>query len=346
MKFEMKMPDLATTGSEIRVVRWIASPGDRVKRGQPVLEIETDKATMEVEATVDGVLATLVAAENALVATGEVIATLDVADASPAAAASTAPAKPGGMFARNRAVKEAATSPASAPSSAPVAKTSPGVALSPAQLTAARRLQESKRNVPHFYLQTSFNAQGIIRRRKDAAERKLAWDAFFVHAVAKAIKQFGRMSMRLEGERLVLPPSDAIGVAVDAGGELFVIAASEPVTRSIEAISEDIRVQAEHLRAGDASARRLPQVAMTITNLGSCNVESFIPIVNPPEAAILGIGKVTNTCVARDDGRIAVQPRATLTLAVDHRVVSGKYAGDFLGAMVNELESFDRPTEP
>jgi pyruvate/2-oxoglutarate dehydrogenase complex dihydrolipoamide acyltransferase (E2) component len=84
---------------------------------------------------------------------------------------------------------------------------------------------------------------------------------------------------------------------------------------------------------------------MTITNLGSCNVESFVPIINPPEAAILGIGKVTNTCVARDDGRIAVQPRAALTLAVDHRVVSGKYAGDFLGAIVTELESFAIPTE-
>jgi pyruvate dehydrogenase E2 component (dihydrolipoamide acetyltransferase) len=338
MKFEMKMPDLATTGSEIRVVRWIASPGDRVKRGQPLLEVETDKATMELEATVDGVLASVAAAENALVATGEVIATLDVAD-GPATSAPATPAKPAGMFARNR----AAVAPPSKTLAPPSAAT--GVALSPAHLTAARRLQESKRNVPHFYLQTSFNAQGVIRRRKDAAEQKLAWDAFFVHAVAKAIKRFDRMAMRLEGERLVPAPSDAIGVAVDAGGELFVIGVNDPAARSIDAISDDVRAQAERLRSGDASARRLPQVAMTITNLGSCNVESFVPIINPPEAAILGIGKVTNTCVARDDGRIAIQPRATLTLAVDHRVVSGKYAGDFLGAIVNELESFDRPTE-
>ena len=341
MQFEMKMPDLATTGSEIRVVRWIASPGDRVKRGQPLLEVETDKATMEVEATVDGLLATVVASQNALVSTGEVIATLDVTDGS-TTGAPPAPAKPAGMFARNRAA--AAAAPAA--SKALVAPAAPaGVAHSPAHLTAARRLQESKRNVPHFYIQTSFNAQGIIRRRKDADERKLAWDAFFVHAVAKAIKQFDRMAMRLEGERLVPAPSGAIGVAVDASGELFVIAVSDPATRSIDAISDDIRAQAERLRSGDASARRLPQVAMTITNLGSCNVESFVPIINPPEAAILGIGKVTNTCVARQDGRIAVEPRATLTLAVDHRVVSGKYAGDFLGAVVNELESFDRPTE-
>jgi pyruvate dehydrogenase E2 component (dihydrolipoamide acetyltransferase) len=334
MTFEMKMPDLATIGSEIRIVRWICGPGDGVRRGQPILEVETDKATMEVEATVDGVLQSIVTSENALVATGQVIATLDVADA-PSTAESTPPTKAAGMFARNRAAAAASNAPA-----VPV-----GIRLSPAHLTAARRLQESKQNVPHFYLQTSFNAKGIVSRRKTDVERNLAWDAFFVQAVAKAIKRFDRMAMRLEGERLVPAPSDAVGVAVDADGELFVIAVSDPAGRPIEAISDEIRAIATRLRDGDASARRLPQVAITITNLGSCNVESFVPIINRPEVAILGIGKVTSTCVAREDGRIAVEPRATLTLAVDHRVVSGKYAGDFLGAIVTELESFDSPTE-
>ncbi len=351
MTFEMKMPDLATTGSEIRLIRWIASAGDRVKRGQPLLEVETDKATMEVESTVDGVLVATVAAVDQLIAAGQVIAKLEVAgsnsatattappSATPVAASATAPVarapaagKPSGMFARNRAATGTDKAPA-----APAA--SVGIALSPAHRTAARRLQESKQTVPHFYLQTSFNAKGIIARRKEAGARNVAWDAFFVHAVAKAMKRFDRMAMRLDGDRLVPGPSDSIGVAVDANGDLFVVPVSDPAGRSPEAISDDIRALAERLRAGDPSARRLPQVAMTITNLGSCNVESFIPIINPPEAAILGIGKVMPTCVARDT-RIAIEPRAALTLAVDHRVVNGKYAGDFLGAIVAELESF------
>jgi pyruvate dehydrogenase E2 component (dihydrolipoamide acetyltransferase) len=76
-----------------------------------------------------------------------------------------------------------------------------------------------------------------------------------------------------------------------------------------------------------------------VTNLGVCGVESFIPIINPPEAAILGIGKVMPTPVARADGWIGVEPRCTITLSVDHRIASGKYAGDFFGAIVKELES-------
>ena len=78
---------------------------------------------------------------------------------------------------------------------------------------------------------------------------------------------------------------------------------------------------------------------MTVTNLGVCNVESFIPIINPPEAAILGIGRAMPTPVAQADGQIAVELRCTLTLSVDHRVASGKYAGDFLGTIIKELEA-------
>jgi pyruvate dehydrogenase E2 component (dihydrolipoamide acetyltransferase) len=339
MRYEMKMPDLATTGSEMRVVRWLVETGQLVRRGQPLLEIETDKATMEVESTVDGTLSGIVANAEARVAEGDVIATLDVGDSGTKPAPTAPVSKPSGMFARNRAA--ATPAPGIAKTQAATAAPAAGVAMSPAHRTAARRLQESKQTVPHFYLQTSFNAASIIARRKAAEPTKLAWDAFFARAIARALAKFDRMSLRIDstGERLVHAPSEAIGVAVDADGELYVIAVANPASRAIEDVSLDIRAAADRIRSGNAEVRRLPQVAMTLSNLGSSNVESFVPIISMPEAAILGIGKVMPTCVARPDGRIAVEPRASLTLAVDHRVVSGKYAGDFLGAIVSELES-------
>jgi pyruvate dehydrogenase E2 component (dihydrolipoamide acetyltransferase) len=321
----------------MRVVRWLVEPGTAVRRGQPLVEIETDKATMEVESTVEGTLSTIVAHPDARVGEGDVIATLDVADAGAKPAAAP---KPAGMFARNRAA--AATTPKPETANTQAAPLAAGIPMSPAHRTAARRLQQSKQTVPHFYLQTSFNASSIIAKRKAAEPVKLAWDAFFVRAIARALAEFDRLSLRIDstGERLVHAPSDAIGVAVDANGELYVIAVANPANRAIEELSRDIRTAADRIRSGDPEARRLPQLAMTLSNLGSCNaVESFVPIISMPEAAILGVGKVMPTCVARLDGRIAVEPRASLTLAVDHRVASGKYAGDFLGAVVSELES-------
>ena len=348
--FVMKMPDLATTDSDIRIVRWMAPTGQKVERGQPLLEVETDKATMEVESVVSGVLGETLCQAGETVSVGQAIANLEVAGTasettatSPVKIAGAAPPEQGapvasqlsattagvavGMFARNRA---AAAFPAAAKAAIP---------LSVAQRVAAKRLQESKQTIPHFYLQTSVNASAMMARRKASEPAKLAWDAFFVLAASRAIAKFERFRCRLDGERLVPLETDAIGVAVDHENELYVIPVASPSAKTAERISEEIRQGAERLRRGDPEARRIHPALLTVTNLGACQVESFIPIINPPEAAVLGVGKVMAAAVRADDGRIGVEPRCTLTLSVDHRIASGKYAGDFLGAIVKELES-------
>ena len=349
MRFEMKMPDLATTDSEIRIARWLVETGQKVERGQPIVEVETDKATMEVESVASGVLVEVQAVADDAVSVGQVIAVMEVEGPSPAAAAAVPacapepaaradceqaaahtdakPARPaGGMFARNRA---AASAPA--PSAA-------GIALSVAERTAGTRLQQSKQTIPHFYLQTSVNAAAMIARREAAKPAKLAWDAFFVSAVAKSLAKFGRFRCRLDGERLVPIDSDAIGVAVDVEGELHVVPVAAPTTKTVERISEEIRQGVERLRS-DPESRRTRPALLTVTNLGGCNVESFIPIISPPEPAILGVGRVAPTPVVRADGQIGVEQRCTITLCVDHRISSGKYAAEFLGAIIKELES-------
>src|SRR5260370_20433901 len=125
MKFEMKMPDLATTDSAVNVLHWLVEIGSPVRRGQAVIEVETDKATMEVEATVNGTLVENKCEPSAQVGVGEVIAIIEIEDASedssspapkvapavqveniPAPAPPPAPKKSGSMFARNRAVRK------------------------------------------------------------------------------------------------------------------------------------------------------------------------------------------------------------------------------------------------
>ena len=349
MRFEMKMPDLATTDSPVRVIRWMAAPGQTVRRGEPLLEVETDKATMDVESVVSGVLGEILTAPGQTAAAGELIAIFEVAgsaavdrpttappSATPAASAAPiappAARKPGGMFARNREVAAAPATPENAASPRVIP-------LSAAGRTAARRLQESKQTIPHFYLQTSVNAEPMIARRAAAAPQKLLWDAFFVHAVAKAIQKFERMAYRFEGEQLIKQEADAVGVAVDIDGELYVTPIAAPAGKTPEQISDELQAAVRGLRAADPQFTRLRPARVTVSNLGGCNVESFIPIVNPPESAILGVGKIAPRAVVRDMG-VSVQQRATLTLSVDHRVASGRYAGDFLGAIVQELESF------
>jgi pyruvate dehydrogenase E2 component (dihydrolipoamide acetyltransferase) len=354
MQFELKMPDLATNDSDVRIVRWMIEPGQTTERGRPLLEIETDKATMEVESPVSGVLQDVRSQPNETVAVGHVIAVLEVEGTTPTTAAAAAaesvpllrrssaePAPtPGtaceqavahgaatGMFARNRAA--AATAKAS----------TTAIPLTLAQRVAGKRLQESKQTIPHFYLQTSVNAAAMIARRNAAVPPKLVWDAFFVLAVAKAIAKFDRFRCRLDGERLVPADTDAIGVAIDVENDLYVIPIASPIGKTVEQISGEIRRGVEQLRANDTEAKKIRPALMTITNLGVANVESFIPVINPPEPAILAIGTVAPTPVARDDGSLSVEHRCTLTLCVDHRVCGGRYAAGFLDAILTELES-------
>jgi pyruvate dehydrogenase E2 component (dihydrolipoamide acetyltransferase) len=348
-KQEVKMPDLATTGSPMRILVWRVKPGEVVTQGQIILEVETDKAVTEVESTASGRVAEIIVAAGQEVDAGTVIALVESSDTVPQSAAPPAPApvaapavaKPtpppakaaGGMFARNRAA--AATrgaSPASPSASAQSA------ALSPARRMTAQRLQSSKQTIPHFYLQTSFNATAITAARNAAQPERPAWDAFFVKAVSQVLPGFEQLACRYEQDRLVPQGTDTIGVAADLDGDLYVVPVEKPGASSIADISRQIRERVAAIRRADPGAKVIRPGVMTISNLGACNVETFIAIVNPPESAILAIGKVRPVVVAANDGTFAVQPRANLTLSVDHRVVSGKYAADFLGALVEELE--------
>jgi len=354
LQVEVKMPDVSTTGTEITILQWLVGLNGPVKRGQPLLEVETDKATMEVEAASDGTLKKVLVQSGDEVHVGQVIAviergqsssdttTKEVQNISSEAAADTtqqrklpvAPVKQlnkpvdndeqRGFFAKNRQTVQRAA-------------TQDSFLLTTAQKVVARRMQQSKQTVPHFYLQTSVNAEPMAARR-EASSKRIAWDAFFVKAVGKALTRFDRMCCRFEDGKLVSQGSDAVGVAVSVDDDLYVVPIDTPAAKSVEQITDEIHSEVERINQGDPEARSIRPANITVSNLGASNVESFTAVVNPPEAAILAIGRVKPQAVEQDD-QVIVQRRVSVVLSVDHRVVNGKYAADFLSHIAEELES-------
>jgi pyruvate/2-oxoglutarate dehydrogenase complex dihydrolipoamide acyltransferase (E2) component len=346
MDFAMKMPDLATTGSPIKVIRWLVGVGHHVERGGALLEVETDKAVMVVESVVTGRLRSIAAgaAAGEEVSAGQTIAMLEPeraaarSDAGPTVASiPDEPARfpavvvessgiPGrkSFFARNREARRRNRGLA--------------VPLTVPQRVVARLTQESKQTIPHFYLQTSACAERIATRRTAVAGKTLAWDAFFVHAAGKVLLGFDRFSYRFENDRLVPQGIDAVGLAVDLDDDLFTLAIERPAAKTPEQISAEIEHGVARLRAGDPAARLSTRANLTVTNLGGWGVESFAAVINPPESAILAVGKIMPV-VSVLNGQVVVRNRVNLTLSADHRIVSGKYAARFLGAIVQELES-------
>jgi pyruvate dehydrogenase E2 component (dihydrolipoamide acetyltransferase) len=199
-------------------------------------------------------------------------------------------------------------------------------------------MQESKATIPHYYLQMSAKAGAMIARRRSTPGEKTAWDAYFAFAAARALKKYPRLCAQMVDGALVPSPADAVGVAVDLEGDLFVISIRAPASKAPETISAEIRAQVQRLKEGDPEARKIRPNHLTITNLGATGVEAFTAIINPPEAAILAVGKIAPSVVAVD-GQMAIQERVMLTLSVDHRIVNGRYAAEFLAEIVRELEA-------
>ena len=352
MKVEMKMPDLSTASTTVKVNGWLVRPGQDFKRGQPLLEVETDKATMEVEAYLSGTLLEISAPQGVDVEVGQTIAWVETGDdpgapaggtlkpepavppAPPAPARAVEEARPKGMFSRNRQKAAEPLPPAAAPPSlSPTQQV-----LSPIQQVVGKRMLESKQTIPHFYLQISANAGRMVERRGAAPAEKPVWDAFFACAAGKALKKFERMNTSFVDGHLATHPEDVIGIAVDLDGDLFVIPIQQASARTPEQVSSEIRQWVSRLRSGDPEARKVHATSFTLTNLGATGVEAFTAIINPPEAAILAIGKIMPVVAARD-GQVVIEQRVNLTLSVDHRVANGRYAAEFLAEIVRQIES-------
>ncbi len=345
MDVEIKMPDLATTSSEVTVVRWLVEVGQPVRLGQALLEIETDKASMEVESVASGVLTQIQVQPGERAAVGQTIAIINSDAVSVPAVNPTEVARPVPV----RSVLPTAVAPASPAQSRmslfarnKAARGQAAIPLNASQQEVARRLQHSKQTIPHFYLTTSANAERIAALRAQAAEQSpqtVVWDAFFVQAVARALSDFQRMRYRFDGDRLVRRTTDAVGMAADIDGDLYVVTVEQPLALTVAEISQQITDRVERISRGDPAAKKLAETWITITNLGAEGIESFQAIINPPESAILAIGKIA-PAVQVQDNQIVIQKRVTLSLSVDHRVVNGKYAAAFLSRVVHELETF------
>jgi pyruvate dehydrogenase E2 component (dihydrolipoamide acetyltransferase) len=345
MKVPLKMPDLSTASTGVKILAWLVRAGQKIRRGQPILEVETDKASMEVEGYLNGTLAEIIAPAGSDVEVGQVIAMIETveeiqlqpggevkAEASAVSPESQAlpvgsEARPRGMFSRNR--QKAMES---------VTLGIPPASLSPNQQVVGKRMLESKQTIPHFYLQTSANANSILERRSAALADKPVLDAFFACAAGKALRKFERMNGGIEGGRLVSHTEEVIGIAVDVDGDLFVIPIHRPSTKSPEAVSGEIRLWVSRLRSGDPEARKIHPASFTLSNLGSTGIESFTAIINPPESAVLAIGKI-RPVVSAVDGQVVIEQRVNLTLSVDHRLVNGHYAAEFLEDIARQLES-------
>jgi pyruvate dehydrogenase E2 component (dihydrolipoamide acetyltransferase) len=157
-------------------------------------------------------------------------------------------------------------------------------------------------------------------------------------AVARALREEPRINCRLDGQVVRVRPEVHLSVAVDLGEGLVAVVIKDADTKSLGDLARGARDLAARARAGKLAAEDMADGTFTVTNLGGLGVEAFTPIINQPQAGILGVGKIIEKPVVRDGG-IHVRSMLTLSLVFDHRLLDGAPAAKFLAKVKALLES-------
>ena len=188
-----------------------------------------------------------------------------------------------------------------------------------------------------LHTEASAVAMMRLRSRLNAAGAKVSYNAVLVKVIAQAVKQHPLVNASVEGEVIKVWRQVHVGVAMDLGRGLIVPKVRNAEGKSIREISADIDRLVEAAKAGSLALDDLTLGTFTLTNLGAWDIDDFTPIVNHPESAILGVGRIVEKPVARD-GQVVVEPRLALSLSFDHRIIDGAPGAAFLKTIKDFIE--------
>jgi len=416
MPIEILMPALSPTMTEGNLVKWHKSEGDTVVSGDIIVEIETDKATMEVEAVDEGTMGKILIAEGAeSVAVNTPIAILleegedasAIADVT-AAPAKAAPAKAETPSAPAPAAPAAAAAPAPAPrvdgertfasplarrmaaqagldiaaiagsgphgrvvkrdvegalaGGAPAAAKAPAAALAPVgaapgmppfterpnsnmRKVIARRLAESKRDAPHFYLTVDCEIDALLAARKALNERspegegayKISVNDFVIRAAALALRDVPAANASWTDAAIRVYRGVDVSVAVAIPDGLITPIVRGADQKGLATISNEMKDLAKRAREGKLSPEEFQGGTFSISNLGMFGIKEFAAVINPPQGAILAVGAGEQRAVVKENA-LTIATVMSCTLSIDHRVVDGSVGATFLGVFKKYVE--------
>lgn len=410
------MPKLGFDMAEGILIRWLKTEGDEVSEGEVIAEIETDKATVEVESNFSGIVRKRVVEEGAIVPIGNPIAIVGAADeeinfeaileisgqakeaelADPPAEAERKTSielepdvdgnghLPGGVKASpvarrlakdqgidlksisgtgqgGRIVKRDVESYLETGGDDVASTSIPSVSIPPTPIMGemgemegseiplsklrsliGQRMTLAKQQLPHFYLTAEIDAAPMMELRAKINEHlpedeKLSVNDFIIKAAALTLREFPNLNASLGENRIIRHGEINIGIAVAVEDGLLTVVVHNADIKPLRLISQDARNAARRAREGRVHPDDIQGSTFTVSNLGMFDIDNFIAIINPPEAAILAIGSVAEVPIVQRDG-IVPGKRIKVTLSADHRVTDGAEAARWLQIFKGFLE--------
>jgi 2-oxoglutarate dehydrogenase E2 component (dihydrolipoamide succinyltransferase) len=340
----LKVPFVGESITEVEIGEWLKQEGDVAAANDPVVVIETEKASLEVPAPISGKVTQVLKKSGEKAAVGDVIGYMeqDSAPAAPPPEPKQAAIEPA-----PKAEKENAAPPASdsrpKPAAPAPAQTPPAaergervVPMSPIRRRIAERLVEAQRNAALLTTFNEIDMSAIVTLRtahKEAFQQKhgikLGIVSFFVKAVIEALKPVPQLNAEIRGESIVYRDFYDIGIAIGSGKGLVVPVLRNAERLSLSEIEKAIADFAGRARENQLKVEELQGGTFTISNGGVYGSLLSTPIVNPPQSGVLGLHAITDRPVVRN-GQIVARPMMYAALTYDHRIVDGREAVTFL----------------
>jgi len=393
------MPQFYETMQTGKIIKWLKKEGEKTEKGKPIVEVETEKVAVEIEAPENGLLTRTLAKEGddiPILQTIAIIATpeeesLDIdslikemgptarvgkkieevgkpkeeafeelekpivrAPISPVArklaqehgidVAKIRGSGPGGRIVKEDVMKaiEVATAAVPSPPELMRAKLIP---MSKMRKVIAERMSYSARTAPQVTVTTEVDMSELVKLREKLLsdfERtigvRMSYTDILIKVVAMALREEPVFNSKLEGDQIGLIEDVNIGVAVEVAEGLIVPVVRNADKKTLVEIAKSTKQLIERAKEGKLSSSEMSGGTFTITNLGLYGVEAFTPLVNPPETAILGVGRIADKPVVIG-GQITIRPVAFLSLSFDHRVIDGALAARFLQRLKQIIEN-------
>ena len=379
MAKDIRLPRLGQSMEEGTIVEWTVKIGDQVTAGEVVVQIETDKATIEVESPESGFVKDLLVEAGHTIPVGTPMLVLGEKDEDvpqsyidelsaliPARAAATGETPEHGkhVFASPLAhelaerlhvdLEQIVPSDGSAriteadvrhaaENDLPGVRLGQTIPLSRLQKITAQRMLLSKQYIPCFYLNAKIDVTDLCQLREDHNKAnsfgvKLSFNDYLIKVAAIALERYPIMTGQLGDDCIHLADHISIAIAVAREDGLLSPTIHDADKLDLNQIAEYRSQLVERVRQNKHTLSDIKGACITISNLGSYGVDSFIPIVVPGQCSILGVGKIVDTCVpSRKD--IQTRKIMALTLSVDHKVANGADAAQFLDFIKKTLEN-------
>ena len=367
MTTAVTVPALPESVADATLVNWNKKPGDSVREGENLVDLETDKVVLEMPAPVSGVLKEITAQDGATVTGGDIIAYIEegaVADApvaaAPAAEKTAAPAAAAPAATDDKALSPAARKLAAEAGVAAGEVSGSGrggrvtkndvkqhlaggsrrheerVPMTRLRKRIAERLLEAQHNAAMLTTFNEVNMRAVMALRKKYQDAfvakngvKLGFMSFFVKAAVEALKKYPAVNASIDGDDIIYHNYCDIGIAVSSPRGLVV-----PILRNAELmgfadIEDGILDYAAKAKDGSLAIEDMTGGTFTITNGGTFGSMMSTPIITPPQSGILGMHNIVERPVA-ENGQVVIAPMMYIALSYDHRIIDGREAVGFL----------------